>query len=713
MTSVALFAILEYANYLEFLEAKMFDMRVQTRTSQVSGNREIVVVLIDDASIETMSSIVGRWPWPRDLFAELNQFLAEHGAKTVLYDILFSELTSPLDEDGQIGDTDFFLAQSTLENGHVIHAFHILEETQDEGSKTQIKKPLPSDFRKKFALTIDGSKSKFRSKNNYFYLPFAELWKNAAGVGVVEFAPDPDGVYRRTALLRNYLGEFFPILSLSSLIHLFPDRQISVGDHSLSFGDIDIPLLDDYHYLINPKVEYETYSIGGVFATIQQIQNGDLDSLLIEPGVFKNKIVLIGASAVGLEDLKPLPCGPNYPGIFLHASIISNILDRDFIRKVSISMEIIVALILSFIIGRVIIGNTPMYMKASIPLCFVVGFCYTGFFVFHDFQIWISIVFPVSTMFLVCAVSFAYKAFSEGHERFRTKRMFSQFVSPTILSQIIDRKSKLTSEIGSKANVTVVFIDVRKFTSITEKLPAEKVVELLNYYLHEMVRIIFQYDGTLDKFIGDAIMAFWGAPIIIADHVQKAILCAFKMQKKMKEINNYFSGRNLPEIQIGIGINTGQVIVGNVGSEMHLDYTVIGDQVNLASRIEGLTKFYGCPILISENSIECLNSGSIVFRVVDKVQVKGRKKTITLFEPLVVLSDKGALIQIALGIRKMTEVGFRHYQAKEWILAKEAYSGVLNLKPEDMLSKIMMNRCDKFAENPPGQNWNGCYSFNN
>ncbi|MBU3915977.1 adenylate/guanylate cyclase domain-containing protein, partial [bacterium] len=695
---------------ISFLELKTFDMRVQLRDGQEKGHDDIVIILVDEASLQSMQNLAGRWPWPRTLYADLNYFLAEKGAKVVLYDILFTEPQTPRNKNGELGKSDNDLVTSSIEYPHIIHAAQLLQEGKNRDIDHLLDRPLPPSFIKNFSLNITGKKQIFDSGNNNYYLPIPELYENVSGVGIVEFLPDDDGVFRRTKLLRSYQGLFFPVLSMAAVIHTNAGRELNVEDNFLNWGESKIPLLSDGTYLVNPKKEYQVLSIGGIFSTIQQIQEGNLENLVVNPDILKDKIVLIGASAVGVEDLKQIAYGPNFPGVYLHASIISNILADDYIKRASLGIEVLITIVLVLIITLLVTRQMKIYYKTVIPLLIIFAYLYFVFQLFNIGGIWMSAVFPVLAMLAVYASSFVFMTFTESSERLKTRKMFSQFVSPDVLAKVMESGSSLTAEIGAKENLTVLFSDIRGFTSLSETIQPEKVVEFLNYYLHEMVELVFKYHGTLDKFIGDAVMAFWGAPIKEERHARQAVLCALDMIDELKRINTYFLSKALPEIKIGIGMNSGPMIVGNIGSVKRLDYTVIGDNVNLASRIEGLTKTYGCSIIISESTNKMLDN-DFICRIVDQVRVKGKSEPIVLYQPLTGPGHDAKTKEKAKETVAIAAKAFAAYQNKDWDTAENSYKQLLVLDPDDLVSKNFIAKCRDYRTNPPSAEWDGAYSY--
>jgi adenylate cyclase len=302
--------------------------------------------------------------------------------------------------------------------------------------------------------------------------------------------------------------------------------------------------------------------------------------------------------------------------------------------------------------------------------------------------------------------SFAYLSITEGREKREIRKIFAQYVDPTVLGTLLDEKSDVPkAKLGSRVKVTILFSDIRGFTSISERLDAAKVVELLNGYLSEMVDVIFKHKGTIDKFIGDAIMAYWGAPIMTKDHSIETVLAAFDMRRQLEVFNQERIAKGEVPLDMGVGINTGDVIYGNIGSEKKRDATLIGDNVNLASRMEGLTKVYGSPILITESTCEQI-SAEIPCRIIDMVRVVGKKTGIRIYEPLDQKADSATD-----KITALSEEGFNYYLKQNWSAAIKSYSAILSIKPEDKTSKIFLERCEAYMSIGPDADWDGVYTM--
>jgi adenylate cyclase len=317
----------------------------------------------------------------------------------------------------------------------------------------------------------------------------------------------------------------------------------------------------------------------------------------------------------------------------------------------------------------------------------------------------ISIVEPVLLVLASILLGSGYKAVTEGKDRRRVKHMFSQYVSSTVLDELLEKyEDHIRAGDGSREKVTILFSDIRDFTSLSENLSPEKVVELLNIYLGEMSNIIMNNGGTIDKFIGDAIMAFWGAPIITEDHADKALMSCTEMVEALVSVNNMLREKGFDNLKVGIGLHTGYAILGNIGSENKLDYTVIGDTVNLASRVEGLTKQYGFPVLLTEDTRAAL-SMEIPLGIVDAVRVKGKNIPIKLYA--IPTDSGGRMLQgsAAEKEKELMEQGFESYLAGDWAAAIELYGKLQN----PTLANKYISRCEHYLEQPPGEDWDGVF----
>lgn len=641
ISTAVLVSLAVYTGLFNGLELMTFDLRTRLFRTAKKHHPDIAVILIDEASLKAMNPVVGRWPWPRSVHADVIDFLMIAGARAIVFDILFTENEQISDVSlHTLSPNDQRLVDSTVSAGNVYHSAQIFLDSEDEFNKGLLNKPLPFDYVERFS--VKGSTGLREETNNNYYIPFHELYMASKGIGVVEFSPDSDGIFRRTKLFRYYQGNFYPVASMALAVDVLKpgmvegkDKEIllkGISGDNIKNSTISIPLQEDGSYLINMYGNFTPYSMSGILATIQNIRMGKLDELHVRPDEFKDKIVFIGASAVGVEDIKPTSISNKTPGVYLHASALSNILFQDFLKMTDKQLTIFSIILFSLGVVFVIVWVRSIAYQILLPFLFTSLYIFISFWGFRN-NIVFQIVPPLVTIIISCITAFAYLSFTEGKDKRKIKKMLSQYVSPSVLATVMDRTrgDVLKAEVGSKEYLTVLFSDIRDFTTISEALPPDRVVEMLNQFFISMSNAIFKYNGTVDKFIGDAIMAFWGAPIRTEDHAEQAVKAACEMMKKLDEINERLDSKGYPPIRMGIGINTGWAILGNIGSEKKLDYTVVGDTVNLASRLEGFTKEYKCNILISENTYKELK-GSIPCREIGEVKPKGKTVSVRAYE---------------------------------------------------------------------------------
>ncbi len=703
--------IADYTGFSSIFERKTIDTRTKLCRKSIPLTDDIVIILIDESSLQAMNDIAGRWPWPRYIHAELIDYLALCGAESVVMDILFTE--NQLQHTNAItnlNQNDLKLALSTENAGNVYHAAEIIIDREDEVNTGLLNLSLPDGFAEKFSIKTRAD-FKVPSHNSYI-LPFKELSDTSYGIGIVTFYSDYDTVNRSEKLLFNYHDNYFPSHGLAPALKRLSCKEIFLDKNALTIKtdqnkQVRVPLVEKNEYYINIYGRYNKFSYSGVIESMIKVQNGVTEGLMVSPEEFEGKIVYIGASAAATFDIKNTSIGKGVPGVYLHASICGNILTGDFLKFYGFFTNFIpFIMILSLTVFSI------LYMKKAImqiyfPIILFTLYLAISVVLFRE-NIVISVATPSFAVILSYFASFTYISFTEGKEKRKVKNILGQYVSPAMLSEVLENSSEeyLKAEVGTKENLTVFFSDIRGFTTISERFPVEKVVETLNSYLSRMVDIIFEHSGTLDKFIGDAVVAFWGAPVKFDDHHYKAVISAVRMIEALKNLNAENKAKDLPELKIGIGIHTDDVILGNIGSKKKLDYTVIGDGVNLTSRLEGLTKAYYSTILISQTTYEKV-SDKICCRIADYVKVKGKDEPIIIYD---VLGETAKVSTDTLSIAKKTDVGFEQYKNKEFHKAICIYEEILNLNPDDNLIKMFMERCNAYIKISPPENWDGCYT---
>lgn len=717
-------------HFVDFLEMKSFDLRLDSinkkkrKDKSFKSQSQVVLAMADEASLETMKPLVGRWPWPRSLWGDLLDFFRDAGAKAVLFDILFTEPQIARDADGELGADDQAMIMGSINFENTYHAFQLIKEEVTDDAQAALDKPLPADFIELFAIgnekMTDIAELKMRSNNNY-YLPIAELYQNTYKVGVVEFSPDDDGIYRQTSFIRQYQGQHFPTLPGAYLLDHFKPKKIAYKNQHLMLDNFAIPLLDDKNYLINMQGQFETYSIGGIFSTIQKIAQGEVDNLLVDPGEFKDKIIFIGGSAVGIEDLKQTAIG-KVPGVFLHASILDNVLKGEFIKKFSRTYSLLLQILACAIIILCVFYASNVFLQIIPLLVFCGLYIIPAYYLMEHYLIWLPLAYPLLSFFTAFMLAFIYMRFTEGADKKFLKDAFSSYISPELIDQMFasGARPKLGGDSGI---ITAYFTDIQGFSTFSEKLNPIELVTLLNEYLSSMTDILLKYGGTLDKYEGDAIIAFFGAPLKMDDHADKALTVAIEMQEALLTLRAKWESEGdkwpviVQEMRMRIGVNTGEIVTGNMGSKVRMNYTMMGDSVNLAARLEEAAKQYGIFTHISEFTKDLCDEKLFEFRALDTILVVGKTQPVKTYE---VLGLKGKISKNLIELKTFFEKGMDYYLQQSWDEAIIEFKHSLECEykrfPElkgvkTNPSLVYLARCEEFKVNQPEKEWTGIYTL--
>ena len=709
--SISLFAVIaDFSGMSDPYERKTLDVRTRFCRMDKALRDDIVMVLIDESSLQAMNEITGRWPWPRYIHGELIDYLAGCGAESIVMDIMFFE--NQLDENhvtNRLNPDDQALADATRRAGNVIHAVEFSNDLPDEYNPDLLDKALPETFARRFSLDVKTDRP--LPDHNVYYLPFNELLSSSWAIGVVSFSADQDTVCRSEQLVFNYQSTFYPTHATAPAIKRLGCDSITFEKNQAIFhtrdkGDLHIPLTKNGEYYVNMYGRYNSFSYSGVIESLMKIKQGKTDDLMVRPEEFAGKIVFVGASASATQDLKNTSMGKDVPGVFLHASICGNILSKDFLVFSGFLLNSLILVPLLAIIVLFVLFMKKISFQIYLPMGIALAYVFVSVLLFNS-NVVIPLAVPLFSMFITYFLSFSYISFTEGKEKRKVKNILGQYVSPAMLSMVLENSKDeyFKAEVGSKENLTVFFSDIRNFTGISEQYPVEKVVEVLNAYLSLMVDIIFENNGTLDKFIGDAIMAFWGAPVKFEDHPYKAVVSAIQMVKALETLNAANQAGDLPELAIGIGIHTDNVILGNIGSKKKLDYTVIGDGVNFASRLEGLTKSYYSSILISKSTWDRVKD-RVCCRIADYVKVKGKDEPVYIYQVMGLTETLDPWIKT---MAEKTGLAFVLYARGDFHSAKEIYDSILETDPEDGLARLFSGRCEQYIKENPGNSWDGCH----
>jgi adenylate cyclase len=741
-------------DFVTRLELDSIDTRFRFRGRTPTDPR-IVIVDIDQHSQE----VLGRWPFPRVYFAKLLDALREDDARVAAFDITFSQpdatarplqvLYDQLKEEQKKGmpanpqllariarleeqfDYDKQFAEAIQKFGRVVLGNYFLYTQADLHGVTDAEleryanliaffpfpqvRPVnsakgPAEYLKLIARYDDEYLIPRGAEANTDVLTGA-IASEKGGSGFFNVVTDPDGVVRRVPLALPYgrdpdraNWDFYASVDVQTLrIYMgLKDQQVV-----LNYGDAGVASIE-----LGPKLVVHTDQIGRVMVnfhgparTYPYVSFADAALGKFPRGSFKDKIVLVGASATGIGDLRVTPFGSvDFPGVEIHANLIDNMLNKQFLTRGGKQALADLGWIWFFGIGlgMWLAAVQPRFM--ALGLLLAAPFAAINYWAFERGW-WLNFTVPL-LITLVPNVSLValYRVLVEEQEKRKVRGAFQQYVSPEVIRRLLTDPERVKPR---KTPVSVLFSDVRGFTSISERLDAQELADLLNGYLTEMTRIIFRNRGTLDKYIGDAVMAIWGAPFDEPRHATRCVEAAIEMLSRLVELQQGWRARGLPALDIGIGINTGVASVGNMGSALRYGYTAMGDTVNLASRLEGLNKEYGTRIIISESTFVALHSDTIVMRELDLIRVKGKALPVTIYEVL------GAEFA-ANGGRELAELfsrGHAAYKQREWSKAKQIFEEVLGRWPEDGPARVFLSRCEEYLAESPEADWDGVYEM--
>jgi adenylate cyclase len=650
---IVVFAIyLAAPAFFKTVENKLYDLHFTLRGVRPAGE-QVTIVAVDDASLEAL----GRWPWPRSVLARIVRTLTDAGARVIAVDILLSEpevsserqVVTRLDERLRAAGVS-----PSSPAGAALRAE--LDQLERSGSDRQLADALRQSGRTVLPMVFDleggvpktapeatgaplkSALTRFRGyadrglypppQGQHVTPPIPAFADAAQALGHVTMIPDRDGTTRWEALIFEYRGAYYPSLGVQA-VRLFlgvepAALQLQFG-RALSIGSVEVPA--------DPRSRMLIDWVGppGTFLTVSA---KDLLAGTVPAASLKDRIVLVGTTAAGTYDLRVTPMSPVFPGVEKHATVAANILTGRFLQRpdwvelVEASGIVAWPLLLSWLLPR---------FRPVTSLGVVVGLWIGLYAVIHAAflrGLWLPLVYPTIAMALAFVGITLYRVMTEERQRLWTKRAFQRFVSPEVVERLVENPAELKFG-GEIRNLTVLFSDIRDFTTYTEQHPPEEVVHMLREYLTHMVDQVLAQQGTLDKFIGDAVMAIFGAPAALPDHAERACRAALGMNRKVQELQEKWIAEGREPFRIGIGINTGDMVVGNLGSEQLFDYTVIGDGVNIGARLESLNKEYktSTHIIISETTYQAARH-AIDARPLGEVKVKGKTRPLVVYELL-------------------------------------------------------------------------------
>lgn len=678
----------KFLDYTISFESRFYDFRMRTMLKESNyKSKEIVLVKIDDYSLEKL----GVWPIPRTEHAKMIDKLRVFGAKVVALDILYPE-KSPVYGDGVSPDTVF--ANSIKEFQQDGRRIFIAYTVDDEGSESLPEAPV--EMLNDAILTRNVPEVDFEPKKiSRYTFPIEELVATEVGLGNIHSREDPDGIFRHYQFASNIDTIYYGSLALNSFeawsgekntIKIFEDAtgELELGGKKMelnSAGEVKIRYIGAQ----NVFPEVSLYDL---------LNAPDSDENMKK--MFDGKIVFVGSTAAGAHDLRPSPLDSKMPGVYSHINVAHMLIHKYFYQNTNESVKYsLIFLIVGMLIFLVVqkIGNA-IFDTLVIGSLVAIGY-YADYYYYlpHGYELKLFYCF-------FCFVScYSWNTFlqfySTSKEKKQIKGTFARYVAPTVVDEMLKDPDKLHVG-GTKMDITCLFSDVRDFTKISEGLSATELAHSLNLYMGAMTDIVFDTKGTLDKYIGDAIVALWGAPLPIGNHAQHAVEAAIQMMNALPAINDEFKRLGRPIFNVGIGLNSGECSVGNMGSTRIFSYTALGDNMNLGARLESLCKHYGAQILISDMTLERLDLTNIKTRMIDKVVVKGKTTAVGVHEVLHshhwMMKDPESL--------EFYQMAFRLFQQKQFEPAMNIFKQLLMANEEDKPSKRLYELCKKYHEQP-------------
>jgi len=749
----------------ELLELKGFDTMflLREQLAPTTADPRIRVVVIDDEGqemFENGSQLVelghdSPYPWPRAWYGDLALRLHEAGARAVFFDFLFSspsvwdgtgeliqdsggslpgleleeeqgggffpgggeEESFGFDESPPAPGDDQLFAEACRATGITFLSMFAAEPDRTGRSREEaVLSPATEESQRELermrerrldaypdevlqSTALPGELVVPRSYG-HINLPLPELVSATRGSGVINAEKDPDGVIRRVRPLYEVDGRVFPAATLLLAQELLGGEVSTPDGSTLGLGSRRYPLDPGGSLVINFHGGTQTYPYEQFHAQLLEHWRGEEPDADLEGCIF-----LVGTSAVGLGDVKASPFGNYYPGVEAHAAALDNFLNEDFLYRPGLGPRLGWLALLLLVGGQLFARSRSA--GAGVVVLVVLFFLQVGlgFGLFAGAGIWVDQVVPVMGLGGIFAGAQTVHYFTEGRKKKAIRGAFQRYLPPSVVDEVLKVPLDELKLGGDRRELTVSFSDIRGFTGISEQLGPEELVSMLNVYLGEMTDIISRRHGTLDKYIGDSIMAFWGAPLAIEQPAVEACLSALENHERLEVLREEFRAQGLPELHARIGINTGVMLVGNMGSERHFSYTVMGDAVNLASRLEGAGKQYGVSILIGSRTREEARE-YIEVREIDLLRVKGKEEPERVFE---LLARRGELSPERARLRESYEEGLTLYQGREFGAASGAFQRALELDPEDGPSRVYLERSLLYTEQPPPPDWDGVF----
>jgi len=718
------------APILDLIELKAYDLRFLSRGPR-PPSPAVVMAAIDEKSLDAE----GRWPWPRSKIAALVDTLSRDGARVIGFDIAFSEpdensqvalidqlarrvdalairdrrLAAFISESRRHADNDRALANAIKSSSSAVvlgYFFHMSEATLEYRLEpSEIDRRLKRLAASKYPLIAYQAPDTGALPFIRAYAPESNLdvfSDVAASSGYFSLRSDPDGVLRWMPLVIQAGEDLFPPLSVLCAWHYLgrPRLTVKVGRHGvdgIQMGDRFIPTDEGGQLLINYL---------GPPKTFPQVSVTDILRGKVPRGAFEDRIVLVGATALGTYDLRNTPFSPLYPGIEVHASVIDSILTQSFMARPEWSklFDLLAIVTLSALVGTALPWLSPLRGLGFATGLFVL-YIFAARWLFVNAHVWLNVVYPLLSLATTCTALTAYYYVTEQRQRKKVKETFRQYVAPLVVEEMLKEPRRLKLG-GEEKILTVLFSDLEGFTTYSERYSPQEMAEMLGEYYNRVTEQIFLYQGTLKEYVGDELMVIFGAPLEAPDHAERACTAALAMREQRLALASEWANAGRPRLRARTGINSGPMLVGNLGSKYRFAYGVLGDQVNLGSRLEGLNKVYGTEILVGENTARMVE-GAFLLREVDKVRVIGRTQAVRIYELLAKLGTPLSLEQDK-ALRSYA-AALEAYRQKVWREALALFGQAVALWPGDSPARTMAERCVIHQQTPPPAEWDGVF----
>ena len=678
--------------WLDTWEGKTWDWRVNLLATPGPATDRIRLILLDQNSLDwgKKENALG-WPWPREIYNVILDFCRRQGAKAVIFDVLFTEPSTY----GAADDRSFGEA---IKKAPPFVGSMFLSDSAGADRQWPAFLPEPK-FRVDGIIPWLKETGAGGGHSPQGVFPVPEVAANSTVLADTHLNPDPDNVYRRIRLLSVFDGRILPSPALGAFLAAAPDTPLRITRGALTVGEHRIPIDNRGEALLNfrgASGTHTSYSAAAVIQSELRIRNGE-EPIIPGKDLFRDRYVIFGLTAPGLFDLRPTPVSGIYPGVEIHATALDNILSNDFMQPAPNALLLALTLLLTVLAGvgtaraSGIAGGLLVYgIFLLLPALLAAAAYRAGF--------WLPLVVQEAGVAVTLFSAGVIYYTTEGRQKLFIKNAFKQYLSPAVIEELIRYPERLKLG-GERRLLSIFFSDLEGFTGISEGLEPEALTALLNDYLSAMTDIIQGEGGTVDKYEGDAIIAFWNAPLPQPDHAERCVRAALRCQQTLAGMRPALRERIGKDLRMRIGINSGPAVVGNLGSHTRFDYTMLGDAVNLASRLEGINKQFGTYTVISQATLDLL-AGGVPVRELSRVSVVGRREPVTIYEPMVPAEYNSRADDLRIFAGGLEEFYRGRFNQAESIFA--------DLSDRDAAARAYAAKCRSLIEQPP-ESWNGVW----